>query len=186
MDIWIGYKPELVGREKTSIIRLMKDSKLVLCRQSDCVIVLRDNNLEMGSSQCKLKYAILTYTGYDKTGKRHEGNREKFPIEEVWFRNRDCLIETAREKGYEASAWCRLEQERTYLIYKKRNQDIAYYNDMKQIQEYSSDNDMIDDIDDSDDLNDMYGEQTLDPENMVTTLDDNSVLSHLTENEDHD
>ena len=186
MEVWIDYHPEIVGLEDQSIFRLMRNNKLVLCNVSNCIIGFENNNLELNSSQCKLMYVILSYTGYDKDGNIYQGTREKINIKDLWFQNRNVLIDEARCMGYEASAWCRLEQERTYLIYKKQNQDIAYYNDMKQIQEYSSDNDMIDDIDDSDDLNDMYGEQTLDPENMVTTLDDNSVLSHLTENEDHD
>ena len=89
--------------------------------------------------------------------------------------------------GYEASAWCRLEQERTYLIYQKHNQDIAYQKNRIIIDDYNSDYDVNqEEYLLSENGIASYGDHAEPWSDVEYTLEDDSVLTHLTQKEEHD
>ena len=112
-------------------LRIKMDGKEVICGEGDYEIELDSDIFDKDSSQCKLTIAKITASGYTKENELVECVDEKYNIGDIWFKNRSILIELAQTKGFMVSAWCRLEQERTYMLYERNNYAIAaHYQDL--------------------------------------------------------
>ena len=165
-----------IGKERAHYLLIKVEQKYIICPMNDDIVIrLEDNGKDKYSSKCKLVSVNIDYKGTDKDGNVHEGKNLHFSIQEVWFRNRMILVKLANEHNYHESAWNELDQDRTYVYYKKWNLMRDYYIDQDFIRIGNGDLEGC-----NGDPEYSHTQNTTNP----FTFGDDSVVSDLTDKED--
>ena len=167
---------QAIGLESADVLRIKNNNKVVLCHLKDCRVDFNDNDLPQESSQCKITKVLVTYEGTTEDGSFVAGRNQEFDVEGIWFMNRIALCDIASDAGYAMSAWCKLDQDRTYELYERANEEIRWQKHRRELGPNH----------DSEDASSGYNHD--DDQSVVSVpqygLDSDSVMSDLTDKED--
>ena len=118
--LWSQYGSEVVGEESEHIFRFPSDGNLVLCHKAE-ILSLTTSHPDVGSPECKLMMAAISFEGYDRHGVTYIGANRDFYIDDIWFFNRKTLMYAAESINLTSSSWSHLQQEKAYNAFCKTN-----------------------------------------------------------------